>query len=239
MVNVKRPVKWLAKGGAAKKKKALSKPSVVGLRPSNLQGGRLGAPLSPILKTRFRVVDSGGLNGGAAGAIATGTYQLNNLFDPTAAIGANQPRGFDQLALLYGKYRVRYAKINMQVVNSATTAAAMASSVIVGIMITNSATAPTNFREAIEHGYCVWECLPCSQDAKSNLTEGVDVAKFKQRNIEDDELTAVVTGAPSDLLYAHCFVQAIDQTTDLNLMGYVVTIDFWSDMLEPITVAAS
>lgn len=50
------------------------------------------------------------------------TYTLNSIHDPNAALGGEQPRGFDELALLYNKYRVLSAAFVVHFRPSITTA---------------------------------------------------------------------------------------------------------------------
>lgn len=228
---------WIAvrKNVKSSKKNKRTTPAY-GIRSFTTQGPRIGAPLGAVLKSTFRVAGRFTANPGAAGAIYTQTFRVNDLFDPTSAIGADQPRGFDQLALLYQRYRVRNAKVNIQVCNQNTVATGAS---IVGFQFTDSSTAPTVFTDAIEQGYSVWKLIGPGLDGVANLTMSVDVAKFKGKSILDDELSALTTAAPADVLYCHMFIQAVDTGVDLTGLGVIFCIDFQADMFQPINVAAS
>lgn len=211
-----------------------------GIRSFTSTGPRVGAPLSAVLKAKFRVNGSTQLNPGAGGAIATVSLLANSLNDPFGSISVFQPRGYDQLAgTLYAKYRVRKATVNIQFCQVSTTATAMAGAAVVGFQFTDSASAPSAARDAIEQGYCVWKGLSNDQSANANLTMVVDMAKFKGRPVTDDEMSANYNADPADICYCHVFMQALDGTLDLNPMFALITIDFEADLFDPINVAAS
>lgn len=209
-----------------------------GVRSFTAQGPRIGAPLGPVLRSTFRVAGNFIANPTALGTIYTQTFQVNNLFDPTAAIGADQPRGYDQLALLYQKYRVRSCKFNLQASNNASTVTS-AGSFVIGFQFTDSSTAPTTYRDAVEQGYCVWKLCPAGLDSMVNLSMNLDVAKFKGKNIMDDELSALTSAGPADIVYCHMFIQALDSSADLGNIAVLYCLDFVADMFQPINVAAS
>lgn len=240
MVNVGSKRVQAGQGRTGKKaKKAVSKTGAAGVRSFASKGVVVGRPLGNILKAKMRILDVGTLNGGAAGAIAVGTYSLNSLFDPTGSIGARQPRGFDQLALLYGQYRVMKATINVQVANNTGSATAASAAVVAGIFLSPVSTAPGNSELCLENGNCVWNLMPAGQEAKSNLTMAVDCPKFLNRDRNHSDLSAVVTASPAEIIYAHVFVQAVDGATDINPFGYVITIDFEAEFLDCLQLSTS
>lgn len=221
------------------KKRKTNPSGVVATRSFAAYGKRLGNPLGPIIKGSFRLAANGTINGGASGAIATFTLLLNSLFDPFGSSGTDQPRGFDQLSPLYGKYRVRANYLTLKFANNTANTAALGGASIVGMYVSDTSTAPTTSRDAIENGYCVWDLLPSGAEAKTTLTLKVDMAKFKGRPVTDDEMGAAVNANPADLCYLHIFVIAADGSTDLNPHAYQFTSDFYADLFDPVTVAAS
>lgn len=240
MVNVGSKRVQAGAGRPTKKwKKAVTKTGAAGSRSFASKGVVVGRPLGNLLKSKMRIVDIGTLNGGASGAIAVGSYILNSLFDPTGSIGTRQPRGFDQLALLYGQYRVMKAKINFQVANNTGSASAAGASVIAGIYLSPVSTAPGNAELCLENGNAVWNLMPAGQEAKSNLTMTVDIAKFLNRDKYHSDLAAVTTANPAELVYAHVFVQSADSGVDINSFGYMITIDFDAEFLDPLQLTTS
>ncbi len=238
MVNAKRK-RVMAQALRQKKRTKKSTSGVIGVRSPGLTGGRVGSPLGNLLKTKFRIVSQDSMNGGASGAIAVNSFQINSLYDPLGSFGSAQPRGFDQLALIFGQYRVTKAKVSLEIVNVSTTVTAAAAATMVGIMISHDSTPPGNFKQAIEQGYCVWKLLPCDQSASATLTIECDIPKFKNRTKSVDDLSAAISANPVELVYAHVFCQDPLITTDINPMAAVVTLDFDVEMFEPIMVNAS
>lgn len=66
------------------------------------------------------------------------TWRMNSLYDPDYGIGGHQPRGFDQYALIYSKYRVFGFKAVIRVNNTDSTGAQ-----IVGLIADNNPTTYT------------------------------------------------------------------------------------------------
>lgn len=232
---------WLAK----RRGKALSKEAkkyrtaaLYSGRNFAVKGPRIGAPLATVLKANFRACKTFQLNGGAAGAIAVGTLFVNSLFDPFQTLGAEQPRGFDQLCgTLYQRYRVKKCKINVQFVASGALAAGNGQ--VQGFQITDTQSASTSFRDAIEQGYCSWAVSSGDPAIVNVLTQVVDVSKFSGRSYKDDENSADSSNNPGNPIVCHIFVQALDATIDLAVMNVLVTLDFETELFDPINVAAS
>lgn len=73
------------------------------------------------LTTRLRYGEYYNFSTGAA-TYYTKTYRLNGLYDAEAATGGGTCTGFDELALLYGRYRVLGAKITVWFYSTCATA---------------------------------------------------------------------------------------------------------------------
>lgn len=221
---------------SAPKKRRSSKKAVSAISNFNVVGPRIGVPLGPRLKCKFRVSSAAQVNPGAAGAIAVQTLKANSLFDPTGSFGADQPRGFDQLSLLYQRYRVNNVRISAKFVQGSTVALGAS---IVGMQFTDSVTAPTSYRDCVEDGYSVWDAMGIGTDNKVNLNFACDVKKFKAKPTWDDALTALTSADPAELIYCHIFIQAVDSGVDLGPAAVLVVMDFDAEMIDPINVAAS
>lgn len=232
---------WLSKRRAmplaSKAKRYKAAPARVS-RPLGTSGARVGAPLPAVLKTNFRVSGMFDANPGAAGAMYTQTFKLNSLFDPCGTIGSDQPRGFDQLAALYESYRVKSIRLNCQTSNQSNTLTA-SGSYVVGFQFTESSVAPAGQRDAVEQGYCIWKLVGNGQDSGSDLTMSLDMTKFKGRSYKDDANSASTTADPADLVYAHFFIQAVNNLIDLPAIAFHFTLDQEAELFQPINVAAS
>lgn len=66
-----------------------------------------------VLSTKLTFMDYYTFNSGAGAAFLTHAFRLNSPYDPDAAAGGGTPTGFNQLAAVYGKYRVMGAKISI------------------------------------------------------------------------------------------------------------------------------
>lgn len=209
---------------------------VYGISSFTSRGPRFGAPLGPVLKTKFRIAGCSQLNGGAAGAIATLACAPNSLNDPFYTLGTGQPRGYDQLTALYGRYRVKSCKVNIKFLNSN---ASTLGPFVCGFSVTDTTTAPTSFKDVIECGYSVWDAQIGDYSGKSDLSMFIDMAKFKGRPITDDEMGANVGSDPVDLCVLHLFVQAASNAIDLGAVDVLITMDFEAELFDPIVVAAS
>lgn len=220
---------------APAKKAAKKRPSVRAIRSIANTGILRSNPLKNVLNAELRVAAGGNINAGAGGVIATQTYKINSLF-------SHQPTGFDQLAVLYAKYRVETVKLDFKVAagsyaggQSGTNCGAF----VFGIMVTDSATAPTGFRQPMENGMTSFDIMPVGTSIKGSVSIYVNVPDLLVRDKRDDELSALVTADPAKILYAHVFIQAVDAAIDLSSIGYVFLMETKASFLEPVNVAAS
>lgn len=202
--------------------------------PSN-SGSLRPNPLSNVLNSTLRFCSGGTINAGAGGAIATSTFKINSMF-------AHQPTGFDQLAVLYSRYRTESVRLDLKIAansyaggQSGTNCGAY----VFGLMITDSATPPTGYRQPIENGMTVYNLGAVGTDTTRTVSMKVDIPKLLGRKADDDELSALVTADPAKILYCHIFIQAVDSAIDLSVLGYVFLLEFKGKFLEPVNVAAS
>lgn len=80
--------------------------------PRRFHGMGRGSPLASELPATLIYSDRIVANPGV-GATDIYTFRLNSLFDPDYSYTGHQPRGFDQLALLYHRYRVNAVKVEI------------------------------------------------------------------------------------------------------------------------------
>lgn len=65
-----------------------------------------------VLRTTLRYQDNYTLTS-SSGSAAQNIFRLNSLFDPDYTGAGHQPLYFDQIAAIYGNYRVRYARMDV------------------------------------------------------------------------------------------------------------------------------
>lgn len=80
-----------------------------------------------------------GLDPAAGGVPVTNVFSVNSLFDPDRTGAGHQPRGFDQISLLFSKYIVVGAKISATYISTNVAD----SSYIIGITTLNTVSTAT------------------------------------------------------------------------------------------------
>lgn len=198
----KRARKFKAPGGSTIRKRRKKGGDLIARLP------RSSAPLVPniaILK-RTQVVELVYSEPIATQLVGTGcTFRLTNLYDPNAAAGGHQPRGFDQLAVLYGKYRVISAAFAVVFVPTiATTASKMGCTTYCTVHIPgNSPSSQLDFAEAkstvVSHMGGWLATATTSTDGKlMNVCKGsVNIKEFLGP-VDDDNLEATFLGGPTN-----------------------------------------
>ncbi len=115
MPGLKRTSTYITPGGAKRRKTKSA--SVVSV-PRGIRAG--ATPIRRIQKatmkySQIKTIDI------ASGVVQNSTgfyvFRAASLYDPDYALGGHQPRGFDQLAAIYGEYRVNRATIECRFVS--------------------------------------------------------------------------------------------------------------------------
>jgi hypothetical protein len=166
-------------------------------------------------------------------------FNLNSLFDPNFTGTGHQPKGFDQLSALYGRYRVYHTRWHIQfavipAVNYPT---------YLGVAPTNSVTGFTDVGDHAETAYA--QHLVTAYGSINNGTSikgGIDLAKLNGKTHEayaaDDTTQAVVTASPTEQLMLHMFMCTMDGTTNLGVWA-LVTLEFDCEFTDPVQLAQS
>lgn len=166
------------------------------------------------LSTKLKYVYYGNLDsGGGTGAVAQ-AFRLNSVYDPDRTGVGNQPRGFDQMAAFYGRYRVDRCSGSIQYTLSSKTTFP---SIPVGMTLnaTNVDGSPATFLDAAEasmllaepaymlpaiNGAAPAQGTPSTRKLKFSIAchtvSGVTQAQYKS----DDHYQALVTTNPSEIL---------------------------------------
>jgi hypothetical protein len=156
-------------------------------------------PIAPRLRTKLRYNEQVGVTTSAGPGYVNYDWNLNGLFDPNSTGTGHQPRGFDQLASLYNRYRVYRTKweIIATVTNSADGA-------LLGVMPSNVPT-PGTFNDLSEQTYAVVK--PFSQATPVVIRGQIGLAQLNGKSPEaymaDDTTGAQITANPSEQLILH------------------------------------
>lgn len=155
-------------------------------------------------------------------------FRLNSLFDPDFTGGGHQPKGFDQLAALYQRYRVYRARweVSWSIVSSGFYPT------FVGAVATNENTGFTDITDFAETAHSQWMLVGNSYPLKTGKFRGVvDLAKLNGKThaayAADDTTQALITANPTEILNLHVMQQTLDNST--ALAGYSV-VQIWYDV---------
>jgi len=146
---------------------------------------------------------SGTVENAASTTYAESGFTINDLFDPQGGSGAAQCPGFDQLAVLYNRYRVRSSKIMVRVsLNSSSatpTATAMEAQIIIypSSVSTGAATVADGQSQPFAKTFFI------SGEMPKSCSMSVNISKFIGNSVNADRLQAVVSSSPSKILYWH------------------------------------
>jgi len=162
-------------------------------------------------------------------------WRLNSLFDPNQTGTGHQPKGFDQLAAFYQRYRVYRVRWEVMCWHSNS---AVASHLIV--VPTNSATTYTDAADAIEAVFA--KHTICTLYEPKKLTGVVDLAKLNGKThvayAADDTTQALVSASPTEVLDLHVFSEALDGSTTI-LVYHTVTLQFDVEFSDPVQLGQS
>jgi len=170
----------------------------------------------------------------AGGQVAAGVafsdkiWNINSVFDPDQSGVGHQPRYFDQMALIYNRYRVISATFDLSVRQRAThgisvllvpnnSTSGFSSSTIPAelrrsgvVRITSSNQPPVVFRTKFEP----W--------AVTGVT--------REQYLADDRFQALTSANPSEAICAHQYVESMDGSTTVDyeyMMQIVYEVEFF------------
>lgn len=158
-------------------------------------------------------------------SVATAALQAfrgNSVFDPDFTGGGNQPNYFDNLAALYGRYRVFSSSIKVTIINSSTTVPLRWA-----LFPSDLSTGGTNVANASGNPYCktgVVSQITGSRSVvtvKSSCSTAKINGKTKSQIMGSDSYQAIVSANPGDEWFW------VFQIEDLSLASAMsVAVDF-------------
>lgn len=203
------------------KKQKNSQLRVERLKESGYTSWNRQYPIAPRTRTWLRYAEA---ITGLGGAPTQFDYQfrLNSLFDPNFTGAGHQPRGFDQLAALYGRYRVYRARVRviMQLEQSGI------ANVVGTIFASNSSNGSAAFNDSCEQPFSSTSGL--SEYQMADLKLNVDLAKVNGKTWEayasDDTTQADVASNPTEIINLH--VTAASPSASAITVSISVIIDY-------------
>lgn len=160
------------------------------------------------------------------------TLTINSLYDPTGAIGADQPRWFDQLSALYTQYAVYGCKI-VAVFSNAEKIGEVG-------MGAYDASAPASMRELDERENCCTRVIDSATGSKTQivLKKYFNIPKIvgipKKQYISDDDYLTAVSADPANKVYGKLWFQAYGgQTSSVNVKVHMTFYGRFSNLADP------
>jgi hypothetical protein len=167
-------------------------------------------------------------------------FRLNSLFDPNYTGTGHQPKGFDQLAAFYQRYRVYRVHWKISWVN---TSGGATNPTILAVVPTNSASGYSSITDAMEAFHANWIVTRDAQVPLNNTIKGqIDLpllnGKSRVAYAADDTTQSLTSASPSEVLQLHVVANTFDNST--ALAGYaVVQLWFDTEFSDPIQLAQS
>lgn len=171
------------------------------------------------------------LDPGVAGIPSTYVFTANGLFDPNITAGGRQPRGFDQLKVLFDHYHVVSGSCKVTFMQGPSTVTSM----IVGIQLNDDLSPSGDMIHEMENRNVTYAGLSATGDSKT-LTQRFNSKSFFTLN--DRQLYGNATSNPADQAFYILFAQPI-QSIDANGCVAMVEITYNVKWSEPNNVSSS
>lgn len=165
-------------------------------------------------------------------------FRLNSLFDPNLTGTGHQPKGFDQLAALYNRYRVY--KCDYRITFAQTSNAIP---IYCGVAPTNTLTGFTDMTDHAETAYSQYIIAVNSNPLPTGyFTGSVDLAQLNGKTRiayeADDTTQALVSTNPAEQLNLHVFTQTLDNSTALS-MQFIAQLWYHVEFSDPAQLGQS
>lgn len=192
-------------------------------------------PLKFLTKMRYTTTTE--LNPSTGTLASVQVYRANGLYDPDVTGVGHQPRGFDQLMLLYDHFIVLGANITVRFASRDVDTVDQ----ICCIALRDSSTVETDMIDYTEQGTVVSGVCDGGAGSKAlTLRMKVNPNKFlsRSRPLSDPHLKGSVTSDPSEQCFFHVASSAIS-SEDAGIINAYVIIDYIVALIEPKDLASS
>lgn len=161
------------------------------------------------------------------------TYRANSLYDPDYTGVGVQPKGFDQLAALYGSYRVRACKLEVDAFNNKNTP------LIVGIYASMDPAITVNADDLICEPYVKHKVLAPvgSGTANAKMSLYMSTSRLTGDKVTDDQYESAISTNPATPWYWH--VVGLDATGSSVNVQYSAKLTFYVDFFDRLDLEMS
>jgi hypothetical protein len=150
----------------------------------------------------------------ASGVISNYTFALNDLYDPNVTGTGHQPKGFDQLAALYFRYKVLSVHVKVTVTNTLATTA------VDWVMLpAQVSTSFSTIEGAYEEPGASFMTVGRADSGQSSLVMEKEfylpaiVGRTPESWMADDLVGAFVSASPSNIVYLRIATQTQESVT--------------------------
>lgn len=197
-------------------------------------------PFPPNYHCTLRYSDAKTLSTGSAVFGTEFQYRLNSLYDPDYTSAGHQPYGYDQMAALYNKYRVKAVRYTL----TFTTPGA-ANDIKCGVVFRPNTTAGIssgNVWIVDEDPAGITADLSSSGDRRAVITGRIEMSKIfgisKTKLMAEDNYSAAVTSNPTNVVYMTFATICYDGTNAVS-SSCNVALDFECTFYDRITQSSS
>jgi len=171
-----------------------------------------------------------------AGVISTDyVYRANDLYDPFAGAGGQQPRCFDQYMTLYRNFAVLGSKLTVNI--GYGQASSTSEDMICCVVLSDFTSSINNQQDAIEYSRSKYKFLSAGQDNKQLVSKYSYKINGCQDIMDHDDLWGSSSGSPSKGWNFHIVGWCPSGSTEtLKISGY---IDYSVIFFHPVLPTAS
>lgn len=170
-----------------------------------------------------------------AASTYTRQYNLNSVFDPDRTGVGHQPMYFDQLAAVYGRYRVYAAAYEVTVSNA---------NVPVRFVVVphNQSSAPSNVEDAIETRWsqnCIVNTMSDGGGNVKTLKRYISLKALLGEDLSDDRDQALVTASPSNVVLISAMIEALDGSSTISSINFRFKLNYYVEFFDRNTISGS
>jgi hypothetical protein len=176
------------------------------------------------MRTSMRL--TGHVENSASTTYSEAGFTMNDMFDPQGSSGAAQCPGFDQMALLYNRYRVHGSKIKVRASLNSSIAAPTATALEAQLVVYPSTVSlgATTIDDGMSQPFAKMLFLSGEKPVQIQSTVP-SLAKFIGNTISPDRMQALVSASPAERLYWHVGVISRAYTSISTSLAIEVTYD--------------
>lgn len=172
----------------------------------------------------------GTIENAASATYAEAGFTANDLFDPQGGSGAAQCPGFDQLAILYGRYRVHSSTIEVKATINSSSATPTATAMEAQVVVYPSRQSAAVSGPGDGFSQPLAKIVVISGEKPATIRHRIDLAKFLGCPPNSDRFQALVSASPAEVVYWHVGIVSRAYTTVLT--DLVVSITYHCEFFE-------